>query len=63
LRGGERAAHAVLSAIFSSIKPGTILSFVMPGLDPGIHEAERRKQILRFVLADIHHGLPGQARQ
>ncbi len=28
---------------------------VMPGLDPGIHEASRR--------AEIHHGSPGQARR
>src|SRR2546421_7914371 len=39
------------------------LSFVLPGLDPGIHEAARRNTTLQTAFADTHHGLPGQARQ
>src|SRR5213080_3981174 len=39
------------------------LSFVLPGLDPGIHEAARRNTTLQTAFADTHYGLPGQARQ
>src|SRR5262245_46468728 len=32
---------------------------VMPGLDPGIHEAVPRDKTLPTALAGTHHGLPG----
>jgi hypothetical protein len=35
---------------------------VMPGLDPGIHDASPAKS-LSTATAAPHHGLPGQARQ
>jgi hypothetical protein len=35
----------------------------MPGLDPGIYEATQNAQIVPIQFVDIHHGLPGQARQ
>src|SRR5262249_50509072 len=38
-------------------------SAVMPGPDPGIHEAVRQGKTLRIEFVEIHHGLPGQARQ
>ena len=38
--------------------------FVMPGLDPGIHdEAQQMTALRKFSVVEIHHGLPGQARQ
>jgi hypothetical protein len=38
---------------------------VMPGLDPGIYDDETpRIEVLRkFLVAELPHGLPGQARQ
>jgi hypothetical protein len=36
----------------------------MRGLDPRIHDAPPLMKALReFFAADVHHGLPGQARQ
>jgi hypothetical protein len=37
---------------------------VMPGLDPGIYDETPRIEVLRkFLVAELLHGLPGQARQ
>ena len=37
---------------------------VMPGLDPGIHDAAPVMKALRkFAFAEHHHGSPGQARR
>ena len=44
--------------------PGRELWLVMPGLDPGIHDASRLAIALRKTdIAGRLHRLPGQARQ